>query len=137
MIAASQDGHRRTVSCGWSSFSMRPKAALPAVVGQFQMRWRAVGTLWLDGRASPRFSLRPCLQSQYTSGTIIGMLVEIPKSGGQIEAQLMPADEPFAPLSVKLGKSGHVVYRLPAMLKMGFRIVECTPGELAIMESHG
>jgi hypothetical protein len=23
------------------------------------------------------------------------------------------------------------------MLKMGFRIVECTPGELAIMESHG
>jgi hypothetical protein len=77
------------------------------------------------------------LQSQYTSGTIIGMLVEIPKSGGQVEAQLMPADEPFAPLSVKLGKSGHVVYRLPAMLKMGFRIVECTPGELAIMESHG
>jgi hypothetical protein len=65
------------------------------------------------------------------------MTVEIPKSGGRIEAQLMPAKEPFAPLSVKLGKSGHVVYQLPAMLKMGFRIVECTPGELAIMESHG
>jgi hypothetical protein len=38
---------------------------------------------------------------------------------------------------VKLGKSGHVVYALPAMLKMGFQIVECTPGELAIMESRG
>jgi hypothetical protein len=63
--------------------------------------------------------------------------VEIPKSGGRIEAQLMPPDEPLAPVSVKLGKSGHVVYKLPAMLRMGFRIVECTPGELAIMESHG
>jgi hypothetical protein len=65
------------------------------------------------------------------------MTVEIPRSGGRIEAQLILAREPSAPLSVKLGKSGHVVYALPAMLKMGFRIVECTPGELAIMESHG
>jgi hypothetical protein len=65
------------------------------------------------------------------------MIVEIPRNGGRIEAQLMLAREPFTPLSVKLGKSGHVVYALPAMLKMGFRIVECTPGELAIMESHG
>jgi hypothetical protein len=65
------------------------------------------------------------------------MIVEIPRSGGRIEAQLIPADDPSLPLSVKLGKSGHVVYALPAMLKMGFRIVECTPGELAIMESHG
>jgi hypothetical protein len=38
---------------------------------------------------------------------------------------------------VMLGKSGHLVYALPAMLKMGFRIVECTPDELAIMESYG
>ena len=65
------------------------------------------------------------------------MIVEIPRNGGRIEAQLMLAREPVTPLSVKLGKSGHVVYALPAMLKMGFRIVECTPGELAIMESHG
>jgi hypothetical protein len=65
------------------------------------------------------------------------MIVEIPRNGGRIEAQLMLAREPSTPLSVKLGKSGHVVYALPAMLKMGFRIVECTPGELAIMESHG
>jgi hypothetical protein len=36
---------------------------------------------------------------------------------------------------VKLGKSGNVVYKLPAILKMGFRVVECTPGELAIMEA--
>jgi hypothetical protein len=64
------------------------------------------------------------------------MTVEIPTSGGRIEAQLMLADSPSAPLSVKLGQSGHVVYALAAMLKMGFRIVECSPGELAIMESH-
>jgi hypothetical protein len=49
----------------------------------------------------------------------------------------MPGDDTSLPLTVKLGKSGHVVYKLPAMLTMGFRIVECTPGELAIMESHG
>jgi hypothetical protein len=65
------------------------------------------------------------------------MTVEIPTTGGRIEAQLMPVDDPSLPLSVKLGRSGHVVYALPAMLKAGFRIVECTPGELAIMESHG
>jgi hypothetical protein len=65
------------------------------------------------------------------------MTLEIPRTGGQIEAQLVPKEDPSLPLCVKLGKSGHVVYRLRAMLKMGFRIVECTPGELAIMESHG
>ena len=65
------------------------------------------------------------------------MTVEIPRSGGRIEAQLILADDASAPLSVKLGKSGHVVYALAAMLKMGFGIVECTPVELAIMESHG
>jgi hypothetical protein len=43
------------------------------------------------------------------------MTVEIPTSGGRIEAQLMLADSPSAPLSVKLGQSGHVVYALPAM----------------------
>ena len=64
------------------------------------------------------------------------MTVEIPTTGGRIEAQLLPSSDPSLPLSVKLGKSGHVVYNLPAMLKMGFRIVECTRGELAIMESH-
>ena len=66
-----------------------------------------------------------------------GMTVEVPNTGGRLEAQLMAANDASAPLSVKLGKSGHVVYALAAMLKMGFRIVECTPGELAIMESHG
>ena len=65
------------------------------------------------------------------------MKIEIPRTGGWIEAQLIPIDDLSLPLSVKLGKSGHVIYALPAMLKMGFRIVECTPGELAIMESHG
>src|ERR687897_2031261 len=71
------------------------------------------------------------------SGAVADMTVEIPTTGGRIEGQLMPNDDPTLPLSVKLGRSGHVVYALAAMLKMGFRIVECSPGELAIMESHG
>ena len=65
------------------------------------------------------------------------MTVEIPKTGGRIEAELMPIDDPSLPLSVKLGKSGHVVLALTAMLKNGCRIVECTPAERAIMESQG
>ena len=64
------------------------------------------------------------------------MTVEMP-TGGRIDAQLMPIVDPFLSLTVKLGKSGHVVYALPAMLKAGFRIVECSPGELTIMQSHG
>jgi hypothetical protein len=55
------------------------------------------------------------------------MMVEIPRTGGRIEVELIPVADLSLPLSVKLGKSGHVVYALPAMLKMGFRIVECTP----------
>jgi hypothetical protein len=65
------------------------------------------------------------------------MIIEMPKTGGRVEAQLMPIDDLSLPLAVKLGKSGHVVYAVAAMLKMGFRIVECSPVELAIMESHG
>jgi hypothetical protein len=53
-----------------------------------------------------------------------------------VGAQLVPIDDPSLPLAVKLGRSGQVV-SLPAMLKMGFQIVERTRGELAIMESHG
>jgi hypothetical protein len=62
---------------------------------------------------------------------------KLPTTGGLIEGQFIPNDDPSVPLSVKLGKSGHVVYALAAMLKMGFRIVECTPAERAIMEARG
>jgi hypothetical protein len=65
------------------------------------------------------------------------MTVEIPTTGGRIEGQLMPTNDRSVPLSVKLGRSGHVVYAVAAMLKMGFRIVECTPAEQAIMTSYG
>lgn len=65
------------------------------------------------------------------------MTVKLPTTGGLIEGQFIPNDDPSVPLSVKLGKSGHVVYALAAMLKMGFRIVECTPAERAIMEARG
>jgi hypothetical protein len=46
------------------------------------------------------------------------MTIEMP-TGGRIEAELMPVDDPSLPLSVKLGKSGDVVYTLPAMLEDG------------------
>ena len=47
------------------------------------------------------------------------MTVEIPTTGGRIEARLRPIDHPARLLSVELGKLGHVVHVLPAMLKDG------------------
>jgi hypothetical protein len=69
--------------------------------------------------------------------TVRCVTVEIPTTGRRVEGQLILNNDLSAGLSVRLGKSGHVICALPAMLKMGFRIVECTPGELVIMESHG
>ena len=69
--------------------------------------------------------------------TVRHMIVELPVTGERIEGQFMPHDDPSVPLCVKLGKSGHVIYALTAMLKNGFRIVECTPAERAIVASHG
>ena len=64
------------------------------------------------------------------------VIVEIPTTGKRMEGQLVQHDNPSIPLYVKLGRSGHIVCGLAAMLKMGFRIAECTPAERAIMESQ-
>jgi len=47
------------------------------------------------------------------------MTVAIPRTGGRIEAELIPIQDPSLPLAVKLGRSGHVVYALPANAEDG------------------
>jgi hypothetical protein len=65
-----------------------------------------------------------------------GVIVEIPATGERIEARLI-RDDPSGPLSLTLGRSGHVTYVLTAMLDIGWRIVEATPDERALMAAHG
>jgi hypothetical protein len=119
----------------WCAFNRWRCSAWPAKSAG--VRWRRSSVA--RALAQPSFggtrTLGPLLRSVFQR-TVRRVTVEIP-SGGQIEARLILDNDPSVPLSLKLGKSGRVIYALPAMLKMGFRIVECTPGELAIMESHG
>jgi hypothetical protein len=65
------------------------------------------------------------------------VIVEIPATGERIEARLIQDNDPSVPLSITLGPSGRVAYVVANMLAVGWRIVECTPAERAIMEAHG
>jgi hypothetical protein len=61
--------------------------------------------------------------------------VEIPLSGKRVAAYIVRDDHP--PLCVTLGAAGRAKYALAQMLAAGWRIVEATPAERALMKSHG
>jgi hypothetical protein len=63
------------------------------------------------------------------------MTLEIPATGERLEARLV--EDRFQPLALAIGKTRRVSYVLENVLSIGWRIVECTPGERAIVESHG
>jgi hypothetical protein len=139
------DNHREcyeTLRMGTQPNAVAVVAVVPSAAHRFSRRFTPSrggarpGCSFAPTQSAPRFRLSTNdADRQLVRGP--DMTVEIPKAGGLIEAELIPIDDRSLPLSVKLGKSGHVVYALPAMLKMGFRIVECTPAELSIMESRG
>jgi hypothetical protein len=62
------------------------------------------------------------------------VVVEIPTSGERIEARLFD-DE--GRLCLTLGKTTRASYVLKAVLEIGWRMVEATPEELALIESYG
>ena len=64
------------------------------------------------------------------------MIIEIPSTGEQIEAYIV-ADEPAAPLAVTFGPAVRARYILAPMLNIGWRIVESTPAERAVLAAHG
>ena len=64
------------------------------------------------------------------------MIVEIPSTGDRMEAHIVP-DEPSEPLAVTFGPAGRVRYTLAPMLNVGWRIVEATSAERALLAAHG
>ena len=62
------------------------------------------------------------------------MIIEIPTTGERFAGRLRA--EPFGPLCLT-GRSNRPCYVLSRVLGIGWRIVECTPDERELMETHG
>ena len=63
------------------------------------------------------------------------MTIETPLSGKPVAAYIVRGGHP--PLCVTLGAAGRVRYALAPMLAAGWRIVEATPAELALLAANG
>ena len=63
------------------------------------------------------------------------MVIEVPRTGERFNGRLV--EEPFGPLCLKEGRSCLSGYVLKTVLDIGWRVVESTPDEQALMESHG
>jgi hypothetical protein len=64
------------------------------------------------------------------------VIIEIPATGEQVQAQIVRADE-SAPLCVTLGAARIAEYTLAPMLAGGWRVLEATPDERALMAANG
>jgi hypothetical protein len=65
-----------------------------------------------------------------------GLVIEIPTTGERVEAFIV-RDDPSAPLCVTLGAAVLALYVLAPMLAAGWRIVEATPVERAVLAANG
>jgi hypothetical protein len=63
------------------------------------------------------------------------MIIEVPTTGERIDARLV--EERFGPLCLREGRSARIGYVLKPVLDIGWRIIQSTPDEQAIMRSHG
>ncbi len=63
------------------------------------------------------------------------MIIEVPRTGERIDARLV--EERFGPLCLKVGRCELIAYVLQPVLDIGWRIIESTPEERALMGSHG
>jgi hypothetical protein len=64
------------------------------------------------------------------------MIVEIPYTGERAEAHIVE-DDPAAPLTVTFGRTRPAWYRLAPMVELGWRVVEASPRERAMLAAHG
>jgi hypothetical protein len=65
------------------------------------------------------------------------MIIEIPSTGERAEAHIMEDDDPAAPLAVTFHRTVRVWYRLASMVQGGWRVVEASPRERAVLAAHG
>jgi hypothetical protein len=64
------------------------------------------------------------------------VIIEIPSTGERVEAQMVE-DQPDVPLAVTLDPTLRVRYPLAPMLDGGWRIVEASPRERAVLAAQG
>ena len=64
------------------------------------------------------------------------MIIEIPSTGERVEAHIVE-NEPAAPLAVTLGPTARVSYTLAPMVGRGWRVVEASSRECAVLAAHG
>ena len=64
------------------------------------------------------------------------MIIEIPSTGERAEAYIVE-DDPAAPLAVTFDRSGRARYRLAPMVEGGWRVLEVSPRERAVLAAHG
>ena len=65
------------------------------------------------------------------------MLIEIPNTGERAEAHIVEDDDPAAPLAVTFHRTLRVSYSLASMMQGGWRVVEASPRERAVLAAHG
>jgi hypothetical protein len=64
------------------------------------------------------------------------MIIEVPATGERITALLI--EDGCGMLCLKIGRlSGVIDYALKAVLDIGWRIIDITPDELALLQAHG
>jgi len=66
------------------------------------------------------------------------MIIEIPATRERVEAHLIEDEHGTSrSLSMTLGKAGRATYGVTAMLNLGWKIVDATSAELAVLKSVG
>ena len=64
------------------------------------------------------------------------MIIEVPATGERIDALLI--EDGCGMLCLKVGRrSGLIDYALKAVLDIGWRIIDSTPEESALLQAHG
>jgi hypothetical protein len=64
------------------------------------------------------------------------VIIAIPYIGERAEAHIVE-DDPAAPLTVTFGRTNPACYQLAAMVELGWRVVEASPRERAVLAAHG
>ena len=65
------------------------------------------------------------------------MIIEISSTGERAEAHIVEDDDLAAPLAVTFTGTVSVRYRLAWMVQGGWRVVEASPRERAVLAAHG
>jgi hypothetical protein len=63
------------------------------------------------------------------------VIIEIPSTGERAEAYIVE-DDPAVPLTVTFGRTRPAWYRLAPMVALGWRVVEASPRERAVLAAH-